>query len=101
MAGTTEAANLIASPKQASNKLLESALYYATVLGWRIFPLMPKTKKPRSGSRGVYDASNDPEQIRRWWAENPNYNIGLACGKASGVIVLDGDGEQEAEDLKK
>lgn len=35
-------------------------------------------------------ASNDVEQVRRWWAAWPDANIGIAAGK-SGLVVLDAD----------
>jgi hypothetical protein len=46
-------------------------------------------KHPRT-QHGYLDASKDPEQIRRWWRENPIANIGLACG-ISRLIVVDCD----------
>lgn len=71
------------------NPLLEAAKAYVS-LGWYIFPCVPGGKAPanRNGCRG---ASNDLAQIERWWSENPNYNIALACGVASGVYVVDID----------
>jgi hypothetical protein len=34
------------------------------------------------------------EEIRRWWSEWPNANIGLATGSLSGILVLDADGTE-------
>ncbi|MCL5745604.1 MAG: bifunctional DNA primase/polymerase [Acidobacteria bacterium] len=39
---------------------------------------------------GVLDATTDPDQIRRWWAKNKNYNIGIATGH-DGLVVIDAD----------
>lgn len=78
------------------NALLTAALAYAE-LGWAVFPLSPATKKPLAGSRGFKDASNDPEQIRAWWTERPDANIGIATGAVSGISVLDVD-EKKWED---
>lgn len=36
-------------------------------------------------------SSRDPEQIRRWWADNPNYGIALHVGR-SGAVAFDLDG---------
>jgi hypothetical protein len=72
-----------------SNLLLSAARAYIG-LGWYIFPCLPGTKKPAT-EHGCRDASNDLAQIERWWSSNPNFNIGLACGKASGVYVVDVD----------
>jgi hypothetical protein len=39
---------------------------------------------------GVLDATTDPEQIRRWWAKNKNYNLAIATGH-DGLVVIDAD----------
>lgn len=72
-----------------SNTLLAHALRYAA-LGWCVFPLQPGAKIPAT-KHGCRDASSDPAQINQWWSANPLYNIGLACGVASGVYVVDVD----------
>ena len=41
--------------------------------------------------RGLHDASTDPDQIRRWWREWPDANVGIRTGTESGLIVLDVD----------
>ena len=75
---------------------METALDYASK-GWKVFPLTPKTKIPRRGSKGVDDATTDVMAIRRWWSENPAYNIGLATGY--GFFVIDIDGEEGSRSL--
>ena len=45
-------------------------------------------KHPRTG-RGVYDASNDVEQVQDWWTTHPRANIGIATGV--NLMVLDVD----------
>jgi hypothetical protein len=41
--------------------------------------------------RGVKDSVADPDTIRRWCAEFPDANVGIATGAASGLVVLDVD----------
>lgn len=80
------------------------ALYYAG-RGWPVVPLhsAEKTlcscsdpicksagKHPRT-QHGVKDASTDLEQIRRWWKQWPDANVGIATGVVSGLLVLDID----------
>jgi putative DNA primase/helicase len=79
--------NALSIPSQDGPDLLVAALAYAT-LGWRVFPLAPRSKRPirRPGHRA---ATSDPQIIRAWWAANPTCNIGLATG--AGLIVLDID----------
>ena len=72
--------------------MLEYALKYAA-LGWAILPCEPGTKRPVSAlaTNGVHSASSDEATIREWWTARPDANIGLACGKPSGVVALDLD----------
>src|SRR6516162_3950542 len=82
------------------NVLLASALKYATVLHWPVFPLKPRTKEPAT-AHGFKDATTDPEQIRRWWKQHPDYNIGTPTGLI--FFTLDVDprhgGDQTLESL--
>jgi hypothetical protein len=68
---------------------LDAALEYAS-WGWHVLPLIPNDKRPAS-AHGVHDATTDTGQIRAWWAQNPNYNIGIAAGEKSGIVVFDID----------
>lgn len=68
---------------------LEAALTYAS-WGWHVLPLVPNDKRPAS-AHGVHDATIELEQIKKWWAQNPNYNIGIAAGEKSGIVVFDID----------
>jgi len=66
---------------------LDSALHYAA-LGYPVFPCHAD-KKPAT-THGHNDAVTDPEQIRKWWGQNPAHNVGLS---AADVLVVDLDGE--------
>lgn len=88
-----------------SESLVDAALKYAAA-GWVVLPL----HHPRNGGcschrggcesvgkhpctkHGVKDASKDPEVISAWWRSYPEANIGIATGKASGILVLEVDG---------
>src|SRR5262245_23577095 len=77
------------------------ALYY-TSRGWRVFPLHtvaagrcacgdPNCSSPGAHPRkqhGEKDASDDPEQVRAWWAQWPDANVGIATGAISGLVVI-------------
>lgn len=76
------------------DNLKESALSYAG-RGWKVLPLIPREKKPAT-DHGLKDATSDPEQIAKWWNENPNYNIGIVTGEESkGLYVIDIDEDTE------
>src|SRR5262245_25788984 len=72
-----------------SSALLDAALEYAAH-GWPVFPIVPGEKRPMT-ARGCKDATTDAGQVRSWWTETPDANIGIATGKESGLVVLDID----------
>lgn len=85
--------------------IAEYAAWYAS-RGWPVFPVHSvsggactcrkglkcdcKGKHPRTPN-GVKGASKDPGTVRGWWQKWPGANIGVACGEASGLVVLDVD----------
>lgn len=88
-----DAAEVISRAKQVH--MGRSALWYVEHLRWPVFPLKPRGKSPLT-AHGFKDASRDPDQIRTWWTEWPEANIGTPTGPASdggcGYDVLDVDG---------
>jgi putative DNA primase/helicase len=70
-------------------RLLDAALKYVAY-GWAVLPLKPGAKTPLT-EHGFKDASKDRAQIRAWWTECPNANVGVATGAISGITVLDVD----------
>jgi len=75
-------------PKSVINQLRLAAEWYAKH-GYYVFPCWPGTKKPAT-ENGLKDATTDLAQVRRWWTDNPRYNIGINCG-LSGLLVVDLD----------
>lgn len=92
-----------------------AAAYYATRIGWPVFPLRPRGKAPviprahenteeqktcrgRCGhfGHGLYDATTDPTTIASWWTRWPDANIGVPTGLRAqggcGWDVIDVDG---------
>lgn len=69
--------------------MLEAAVSYAKD-GLPIFPCTPGDKNPLT-PHGFKDSSTEAPQIRRWWTQWPDANIGIATGKTSGLLVLDVD----------
>lgn len=63
---------------------------------WSVFPCKPGEKIPAT-LHGCKDATRDPELLRTMWI--PDANIGVACGRPSGIWVLDVDGEEGFETL--
>jgi hypothetical protein len=74
-----------------------AALDYAA-RGYAVFPCLPKSKHP-AFPRGFKNGTTNPATVRRWWLACPAYNIGIRTGIASGVWVLDVDGDAGATSL--
>jgi hypothetical protein len=82
--------------------MMDSALKYAA-MGLSVFPVHEpvgidkcscgkdgcKGKHPRTPN-GCTDATTDLDQIKKWWTQWPNANIGIATGNGIGVVDLDG-----------
>jgi hypothetical protein len=77
--------------------LLAAALNYAA-RGLPVFPCVPRGKAPAL-SRGFHAATTNPATIRRYWTD-PERNIGIPTGLASGVWVLDVDGAEGEASLQ-
>jgi hypothetical protein len=75
-------------------ELADAALSHAGA-GWFVFPVAPRGKTPLT-KNGLNDAATDPGLVAAWWAERPNANIGIDCGR-SGLLVVDIDSEEAME----
>jgi hypothetical protein len=78
-----------------TNIFLEHALKYAEQ-GIKIFPLKPKSKIPLTPN-GFKDATDNIEQIKQWWIDHPEANIGIPTGMINGFFVYDIDGDYPEE----
>lgn len=83
---------------------LTTALDYAA-RGWRVFPLLPGSKRPATPNHRAADcdgtapgcrtghagweqrATIRPDKISRAWSSNPAYGVGIACGPSRLVVV--------------
>src|SRR5438128_378859 len=67
--------------------------------GLRVFPCRPKDKRPAT-AHGIKDATTDAGTITAWWRQ-ADYNIGVATGAVSGIMVLDVDDVEAELQLRK
>jgi hypothetical protein len=71
--------------------LMDVALGYAAK-GIPVFPVgKGKEGKAPFTQNGFHDASTDPEKVKAWWTKHPNAKIGMPCGRASKMLVVDID----------
>lgn len=70
----------------------QAALAYAEQ-GIPVFPCEPGEKAPLF-LRGAAEATTDPDQIRAWWAQHPDANIG---GQMRGMVMIDVSPTGDAE----
>lgn len=71
---------------------IDYALFYSQQ-GWQSFPCLPNDKKPMVRWADV--ATTEINMLTGWWDTTPNANIGIACGKRSGIVVLDVDTDHD------
>jgi Bifunctional DNA primase/polymerase, N-terminal/Primase C terminal 1 (PriCT-1) len=98
------------------NKLYRSALTYAKKFNWPVFPIHSivngqcTCKKDCNSpgkhpvtAKGFHAATTDLSQIKKWWTEHPEANIGIPTGEKSGFIAVDIDprhgGNESFKDL--
>lgn len=88
-------------PERKTVTLGSAALWYAQQ-GWPVFPIQPGGKQPAC-KHGFKDATTESEQVRAWWCDTPEANIGLPTGQLdtpphsdqTGVDVFDFDGDPD------
>src|SRR6516162_2064880 len=82
--------------------LLDAALGLAR-RGLHVFPCRPPRLGPKDDGKkpatrnGCRDATSDTNIIRAWWTERGDYNVAVATGPASGIMVLDVDPDDGGE----
>ena len=98
-----------------SPSLLDDALALARV-GLHVVPMHTPRGEACSCSRGeacrsagkhprlrdwTTEATSDEATVRRWWTRWPDANIGIATGAGSGVVVLDLDGREGVDAMRR
>jgi hypothetical protein len=81
----------------AAMNTLDAALGYAAH-GLCVFPCLPRAKEPAI-HRGFHAATTNPETIRRFWRV-ADRNVAIRTGMASGIWILDVDGEDGEASLR-
>lgn len=75
------------------------SMYHAAMeyikMGLAVFPLEERGKRPITRN-GCKDATTDAAQVKAWWQQYPESNIGIATGSRSGgIFVIDLDVDED------
>lgn len=81
-------------------KFVEMAKYYREVLGWLVFPVNRVTKAPLC-EHGYKDATTDVDMHDIWSDEFSKANIAAPTGEINGIVVVDIDGNEGRESVKR
>lgn len=85
--------------KTEKNPLLKAALEYRLIYKWSIIPL--NGKRPYREWAEFQTRLPTEQELRDWWHQWPKANIGVVCGRISGLVVLDIDGKEGEKSLAK
>jgi len=79
----------------------DAAMKYITELGWSIIPVK-KTDKVPLVSWGEYaDRLPTADEVEQWHRKHKDFNMGVATGNLSGVIIIDIDTPEGKNELKR
>ncbi|HEA64721.1 MAG TPA: hypothetical protein ENI02_01080 [Candidatus Aminicenantes bacterium] len=83
-------------PIKEKNFFEEACIGYLSI-GWSIFPAKQREKIPLVSWERYQEAPPSNETVKKWAKKWPKANIGLATGRASGIIVVDIDSPEGEE----
>ncbi len=105
-----------ADDKHEPNPILEAALRYRA-LRYSVIPVHSVVnERCTCGKKDCSGAGKHPAllswkeyqkraateaQIRNWFTDHPELNVGIVTGKVSGIVVLDIDGEEGRQTLRE
>ena len=85
------------------NPQWQKAIKLHEELGFKILPPIPQGEKhPKQRFKRYLWADDiaDASQITKWGLDNPHCKTGIACGKVSGIVVLEADDEEAKKYIK-
>lgn len=77
----------IAMPPDA---ILRAALEYLSN-GWSVLPVQPRGKRPIVAWKHFEQRAASADEVRGWFRQHANANVGIVTGAVSAIIVLDID----------
>ena len=81
------------SPINSENsEKLSPLLRDAALRGWKIFPVLVRSRYATESTAMIGQATRDLDQLKAWAREYPGCNWAVATGKDSGVLAIEIDG---------
>jgi hypothetical protein len=65
--------------------------------GWSVIPVRAHDKRPLLAWQGFQKTRADAAQVREWYREWPQANLGIVTGAVSGLVVLDVDPKHQGD----
>lgn len=76
---------------------LNAALHYLS-FGWSVIPLLPRQKQPLVRWQPYQRILPSVEQVKDWFTDHPDANVGIVTGAISGLVVVDIDPAHGGDD---
>ena len=83
-----------------SSEFLEKALEYCR-RGWSVISLKPQSKESAIRWLPYQKRLAAEDELRKWWANQPEANVGIVTGQVSGIVVVDLDSPKAETVLKE
>ena len=79
------------TPDEKLSGEIRAQIEAAASRGWKIFPILTRSRHTSMAELWIGQATGDPEQLLRWADEHTHCNWAVATGKESGIVVLEID----------
>lgn len=76
-----------------SSDILNAALEYVD-MGFSVIPVRRNNKRPYIKWEEFQRRHPTREEVEAWWEQFPDANVAIICGSISGIVAIDGDGEE-------